>query len=56
MKPLQHFLSYDGPSVNDTSIRLIAIQSLPNNFWAKLDLKVPVQWDNDEAIPATAEV
>lgn len=53
---VQHFVSYDGPSVNDTAFRLIAIQSLPNQFWAKLDAKVPVQWDNDQAVPATAEV
>lgn len=53
---VQHFLSYDGPDVNDTAFRMIAIQSLPNNFWGKLDAKVPVQWDNDEAIPATAEI
>jgi hypothetical protein len=53
---IQHFISYDGPSVNDTSLRLIAIQTLPNDFWGTLDLKVPIQWDNDRAIPATAEV
>jgi hypothetical protein len=27
-------LEYNGPDVNQTSFRLIAIQSLPNNFWA----------------------
>ena len=53
---LQHFLSYDGPDVNTTSLRLIAIQSLANEHWAKLDAKVPFEWDNDDAIPATAEV
>ena len=36
---LQHFVEYDGPDVNQTSFRLIAIQSLPNNFWGKLDAK-----------------
>ena len=53
---VQHFMSYSGPSVNETAFRLIAIQSLPNDFWGKLDFKVPVQWHNDQAIPATAEV
>ena len=53
---VQHFVSYDGPNVNDTAFRLIAIQSFPNDFWGKLDLKVPVQWDNDNAVPATGEV
>ena len=53
---VQHFLSYDGPDVNTTAIRLIAIQSLPNAFWGKLDAIVPVEWENDNAVPATAEV
>ena len=52
---VQHFVEYDGPDVNQTSIRLIAIQSLPNNFWGKLDAKIPFDWEND-AVPATAEV
>lgn len=52
---IQHFLSYDGPSVNDTSMRLIVIQSLPNDCWAKIDTKVPIQWDNDHAVPAIIE-
>ena len=52
---VQHFVEYDGPDVNQTSIRLIAIQSLPNNFWGKLDAKIPFDWEND-AIPASAEV
>ena len=53
---VQHFVEYDGPAVNKTAFRLIAIQSLPNNFWGKLDAKIPVDWENDNAIPATAEV
>ena len=53
---IQHFVSYDGPDVNTTAFRLIAIQSLPGNFWGKLDVKIPVEWANDNAIPATAEV
>jgi hypothetical protein len=53
---IQHFVSYNGPDTNQTAFRLIAIQSLPNDFWAKLDAKVPVDWENNEAIPATAEV
>ena len=52
---VQHFVEYNGPDVNQTSIRLIAIQSLPNNFWGKLDAKIPFDWEND-AIPASAEV
>jgi len=52
---VQHFVEYSGPDVNQTSIRLIAIQSLPNNFWGKLDAKVPFDWEND-TVPASAEV
>ena len=53
---VQHFVEYDGPNVNQTSLRLIGIQSLPNKFWGKLDAKIPVDWADDEAIPATVEV
>jgi hypothetical protein len=38
----QHFISYNGPDVSATAFRLIGIQSLPNDFWGKLDAKVPV--------------
>jgi hypothetical protein len=53
---LQHFVSYDGPDVKMTAARLIAIQSLANNYWGKLDLIIPVDWENDKAVPATAEL
>jgi len=53
---VQHFVEYDGPDVNQTAFRLIAIQSLPNKFWGKLDAKIPVDWEHDNAIPASAEV
>lgn len=53
---VQHFVEYDGPDVNTTAIRLIAIQSLPNGFWGKLDAKIPIEWANDNAVPATTEV
>ena len=53
---VQHFMSYNGPDVNTTAFRLIAIQSLPNDFWAKLDAKLPIAWANDNALPITAEV
>jgi hypothetical protein len=52
---VQHFVEYDGPDVNQTSFRLIAIQSLPNNYWLKLDAKVPIDWENDNAVLASAE-
>jgi hypothetical protein len=53
---LQHFFSYDGPDVKMTAARLIAIQSLANNYWGRLDLIIPIDWENDKAIPATGEV
>ena len=53
---VQHFVEYDGPDVNMTAFRLIAIQNLPSNSWAKLDAKLPIDWENDNAIPATVEV
>lgn len=53
---IQHFQGYDGPDYSTTSVRLIAIQSLENNYWAKLDAKIPFEWENDNAIPATVEV
>ena len=53
---LQHFVEFDGPDVNQTSFRLIAIQSLPNKSWGKLDAKVPVDWENDNEIPASLEL
>ena len=53
---VQQFVSYNGPEVNTTSFRLIAIQTLPHDFWGKLDAKIPIEWSTDNAIPATAEV
>jgi hypothetical protein len=53
---VQHFVSYNGNDVNQTSGRLIGIKTLPGNMWAKVDAKVPVDWENDNAIPASLEV
>ena len=52
---IQHFVSYNGPTVNTTGFRLIGIQSLPYQCWSKLDLIVPYDWEN-ESVPATVEV
>jgi hypothetical protein len=52
---VQQFISYNGPTVNITAMRLIAIQSLPKSFWGKLDFIVPFDWEND-VVPATAEL
>lgn len=53
---VQQFVEYSGEDVNTTAFRLIAIQPLPNQLWIKLDAKVPVDWEHDQEIPATAEL
>ncbi len=53
---VQHDLSYDGNSVNQTSFRLIGMQKLPQQMWLKLDAKVPVDSQHDEAIPASVQL
>jgi len=52
---VQHYVEYDGPEVNQTAFRLVAIQSFSNNFWGKMDVKVPIDWENDNAVPASVE-
>jgi hypothetical protein len=53
---VQHFFSYSGTSnVNQTSLRLIALQPFGKGYWAKLDAKVPFDWENDR-VPATTEI
>jgi len=53
---VQQFLSYSGKDVNTTAFRLIVIKPMPAQMWIKLDAKVPIDWENDKAIPATAEL
>jgi hypothetical protein len=53
---IQHYIEYSGPDVNTTAFRLVALQAFPNDFWAKLDAKMPVDWEHDNDIPATCEV
>jgi hypothetical protein len=53
---VQHFMDFNGNEVSLTAFRMIAIQSLPNNYWGKLDAKIPIDWDDDEAILSTIEV
>jgi len=52
---VQHFESYNGEGVSQTATRLIALKPLPNQSWAKLDLKVPYDWEN-ETVPASIEL
>lgn len=52
---VQHFISYNGATdVNQTSARLIALQPFGAGYWAKLDAKIPYDWEN-EIWPASAE-
>jgi hypothetical protein len=54
---VQHYTEYSGPDVNTTSFRLIFLQAFPDHqMWFKLDNKVPVDWENDNEIPASIEV
>ena len=54
---VQHYTEYSGPDVNTTSFRLILLQSFPDHdMWFKLDNKVPVDWENDNEIPASIEL
>lgn len=53
---LQHFESYSGSTdVSMTAARLIALQPFAEDYWVKLDLAVPYDWNND-TLPVTAEV
>ena len=53
---VQHFTEIDGPDVNKTSFRLIGLQAYEGGIWGKLDAKVPVDWENDNEIPASFEI
>ena len=53
---VQHFTEYSGNKVELTAFRLIALKSLDAGYWLKLDTKIPVDWENDRAIPASAEI
>jgi hypothetical protein len=53
---VQHFFDYSGEDVNTTAFRLIAIKPLPQQMSLKLDAKVPIDWENDQEIPAVAEL
>ena len=54
---LQHFVSYrsSDTDVNLTAARLIAILPFGEGYWAKLDAKVPYDWEKEQWVP-TAEV
>lgn len=53
---VQHFVSYSGEDVSTTAARLIILQPLPEGYWVKLDAILPVEWENDENMPANAEL
>jgi hypothetical protein len=53
---VQQFWSYSGEDINITAFRLIALQPLTKQTWLKLDAKVPIDWENDNAVPANAEL
>ncbi len=53
---VQHFFDYSGEDVSMTAFRLIAMKPLPQQMWLKLDAKVPIDWEHEQAVPATAEL
>ena len=53
---IQQYFSYNGPKVNTTAFRVIVIQSFQKEFWGKLDVKIPIEWANGNAVPMTAEI
>ncbi len=52
---IQHYESYSGEDFSQTALRLIAIKPFANDYWVKLDLKVPYDWEQ-ETWPASAEM
>ena len=44
---VQHFADYSGIDVSTTAARLIALQTLSEGKWFKMDLKVPYDWENE---------
>jgi len=52
---IQYFTEYDGDPVDQIAFRAIALQPLADKKWLKLDAKLPVDRENDNAIPATLE-
>ena len=54
---VQHYTQYSGPDVNTTAFRVIVLQIIPDHqMWFKLDNKVPIDWENDNEMPASIEV
>lgn len=53
---VQQFLNYSGEDVNSTAFRLIALSPLPEQLWIKLDAKVSVDWEHDQAVPINFEL
>lgn len=53
---LQQYFSYSGTDVSTTGMRLIALKPLSHKTWLKLDAVVPIEWENDGAVPANAEL
>ena len=53
---LQQFIEYSGEDVSTTAFRLITLKPLPQKIWLKLDTKIPIEWENSQNVPATAEL
>ena len=53
---VQQFFSISGPKINTTGPRLIALQTLPKDFWLRIDGRIPIEWENERAVPASLEL
>jgi hypothetical protein len=53
---IQQYISYNGINdISTTAARLIVLRPFAEKFWAKADVKVPYDWEN-ETWPLTAEL
>jgi len=52
---VQHFESYDGNDVSNTTFRFILLQPMPESTWVRVDIKAPFDWENNTE-PLSAEL
>mgnify|MGYP001811934573 CR=1 FL=1 len=52
---IQHFTSVNGPTdINQTALRIIGLKPFADDYWVKLDTRIPYDWENDRW-PLSAE-
>lgn len=53
---LQHEEKIEGTDVSVSSLRILALQQLPNKTWLKVDALASVNWEDDNNTPAAIEL